>query len=413
MRILLLSNYYPPCDQGWGYMQLCEEVADSLAAREHEITVLTSVRCDGLDVPRSYPVHRLLTIDPNWASHHSVVRQFFIGRRRRDQVAVDHLLSVVERFRPEVVFIWHAIGLPRVLLRTCEQIAPSAYYLAGYLPELPDEYIDYWQALPRNAVSRWLKRPLARVALTMLRREGKPVSLKYENVACVSSYVRNRLVDQGLIPSDSEVIHNGVDLSVFRPTQPVRQFADCKTLQCVVAGRIVRDKGIHTAIEALAILKSTNYRIQLSVLGDGSSEYRAELEARVIANGLGDVVSFRPAVSRDSMPEVLEQFDVLILPSEYEEPIARSMQEAMAMGLLVVGTTTGGSGELLVHNQTGLVFDSGDAASLAQQLAELIGDPSRASRLALAGQASVRECFGIEHTVAKVEIFLQRIVGIQ
>lgn len=407
MRILFLTNYYPPSRFGWGYMQLCEEVADGLSARGHDIALLTSTQRDGPEIARPYPVHRLLDIDPDWHCGRSAARQFFIGRRRRERKAVRALQETVEEFKPDLVFVWHAVGLPRVLLQAAEQTGLTVYYLAGYLPEWSDEYIDYWQTEPVSKSDRLLKRLLARVALAMLRREGKPIPVKFEHVICVSAYVRQRLVEQGLIPADAVVIHNGVNLSDFSP--PVYQNADSwhhGPIACLVAGRVAPEKGIHTVIDAFSLLREYDGRFTLTILGDGPQSYMSELRRKVQASGLQDLVTFRPPVARSQMPQQLSRHDVLLLSSEYAEPIARSMQEAMAMGVLVIGTTTGGSGELLVHEQTGLVYRAGDPQSLASRLARVATEPALAARLAQAGQQAVRESFTIELTVERIEQYL-------
>jgi glycosyltransferase involved in cell wall biosynthesis len=244
----------------------------------------------------------------------------------------------------------------------------------------------------------------------MLRREGKPIPLKYEHVICVSAYVRQRLLEQGLIPADTVVIHNGVDLSVFSPSlgEQARSFR-AVPIACLVAGRIVPDKGIHTVIDAFALLREHDDRFTLTVLGDGPQAYIDELRLKVEGSGLRDVVTFHPPIPRSQMPEQLSRHNVLLLPSEYAEPIARSMQEAMAMGLLVIGTITGGSGELLVHEQTGLVFRAGDPQSLASKLARVATEPELAARLAHVGQQTVCESFTIGLTVERIEQYLRRV----
>jgi len=411
LRILFITNYYPPSDCGWGYMQLCEEVADGLSARGHNIAVLTSTRCDGPEITRPYPVHRSLTIDPDWHSGKSAAWQFFVGRRQREREAVAHLMHLVDGFQPQVIFIWHAIGLPRVLLRAAEQQpgVVTAYYLAGYLPELPDEYTAYWQADPVRGSARLFKRLLAKAALAMLRREGKPILLKYEHVICVSGYVQQRLVDQGLIPAGSVVVHNGVDVCRFASSRLGRSFDGGLKLLC--AGRLEPDKGAHHVIEALGLLdrNQRDFVDHLAIVGDGQPEYLAQLQTLVKQYGLSDRVHFTPPVARDRMPQLLDDFDVLVLPSALEA-LSRMMQEAMAMGLLVIGTTTGGSGELLVHEQTGLMFKAGNAQSLARQLESAITHPDLAARLATAGQEWVRESFRIDQTVDSIEDYLQKLV---
>lgn len=410
MRILFVTNYYPPFSYGWGYMQLCEEVAEGLFDRGHDIAVLTSTHCDSDETVHPYPVHRLLRMDPDWYSGKSAAWQFFVGRRQRERRAVAHLRQLVGKFRPDVTFIWHYIGLPRVLLLEAEQMPDLtvAYYLAGYHPELPNEYIAYWKAQPIHWAARLLKRPLARVSLGMLAREGKPLSPRYENVICVSKYVRHRLVSQGLISANAVVIHNGVDLSCFSPDMQNGPGFASAGLRCLVAGAVKPEKGAHTVIEALARLRAGDgsREVTLTILGDGPAAYLAYLQERASANCLQEVVEFRSTVPREQMPEVLTRYNTLILPSEYDEPLARAVQEAMAMGLLVIGTTTGGSGELLMHERTGLVFEPGNPESLATQLSRALNEPEPAARLAEAGQQAVREHFDIRHTIEQIEGYL-------
>lgn len=391
-------------------MQLCEEVADGLAAKGHDISVLTSTHSDGVGGVWQYPVHRLLQIDPDWNTAKSAAWQFFLNRRQRESQAISCLLELVSGYRPDVIFIWHAIGLPRLLLQTAERIsgAKVVYYLAGYLPELPDEYIAYWQSEPVSPLARIFKRPVGRLALGILAREGKPIYLKYQRVICVSEYVRHRLVSQGLIPPPSVVIHNGVNLTRFKPNGPDPKFAEIP-LRCLIAGRVSPEKGIHTVLEAMAqfqIPSASSARVTLAILGDGPKRYIRQLREKVHTIGLASIVEFRPPIPREQMPAMLSQHHVLILPSEYGEPIARAMQEAMAMGLLVIGTTTGGSGELLVHERTGLVFEPGNSESLVTQLTRAIQDPKMVTRLAKSGQEEVVNHFDIRQTIDRIEDYL-------
>lgn len=411
MRILLITNYYPPCDYGWGYMQLCEEVADGLSARGHAIAVLTSTYRDGDEIARPYPVHRLLRIDPDWHSGRLAAWQFFVGRRQRERRADVHLRQLVARFRPDVVFVWHTLGLPRVLFRQAEQLpgVVVAYYLADYLPEVPDEYIAYWRLPPVYWTSKLLKRLLARLGLFMLAREGKPLSLKYENAICVSDYVRRRLAGQRLIPPTSVVIHNGIDIEQFRSNGRYRDFS--KPVSVLYAGRLESKKGVHHILEALTMLSEEQQKrvTQLAIVGDGEPAYCSQLFQTTKRFGLSSLVRFEPPVPRSQMPALLDRFDVLILPSSLEA-LSRMMQEAMAMGLLIISTNTGGSGELLAHEGTGLVFEPGEPESLAAQLSYALNKPDLAARLAEAGRQTVIENFDIRRTVEQIETYLLDLV---
>jgi len=407
VRILFITNYYPPCHYGWGYMQLCEEVTDGLSARGHAIAVLTSTYHDGKEVVRSYPVHRLLHIDPDWHSGSSAAWQFFVGRRQREKRAVAHLRQLIVEFCPEVIFVWRDLGFPSAVLQEIEQLSDVvvAYYLAGYLSELSDGYIDYWQKPPVHWTAKLLKRPLARLALHSLAREGKLRPLKYENVICISEYVRRQLVDNKLIPPASVVIHNGIDVEQFRSNRRYRDFS--KTISLLYAGRLEPAKGVHDILEALPLLsKEQQKRIgQLAIVGNGEPVYCSQLLQITKRVGLSSLVRFEPAVPRSQMPALLDGFDVLILPSTLEA-LSRMMQEAMAMGLLVIGTTTGGSGELLVHARTGLVFEPENPESLAVQLSRALSEPDLAVNLAENGRQTVIGNFDIQRTIEQVEHYL-------
>ncbi|NIV37748.1 MAG: glycosyltransferase, partial [Anaerolineae bacterium] len=345
VRVLFITSHYPPSDHGWGLMQLCEEVADGLFAKGHQITVLTSTYGSNGETPHPYPVHRLLSIDPDWYGDKPGALQFFMGRRQREQQAVASLRQLVSEFRPHMIFVWDFLGLSRVMLQQAEQMPnlPVAYYMANFLPELDDEYMEYWDRTPHHWASKLAKLPLAKLALHMLAREGKPISLQYDNVVCVSDYLRRRLVSEGSVSSNAVVIYNGVDLTRFDPESFPARPPTPGAFRCVVIGRVVPEKGLHTAIEAWGLLREREELngTKLTILGDGPAGYMAQLRERVAHLQLHDSVKFSPPIPREQIPEALSSYDLLILPSEYAEPLARAMQEAMAMGLLVIGTTTG------------------------------------------------------------------------
>src|SRR5262249_22191319 len=111
------------------------------------------------------------------------------------------------------------------------------------------------------------------------------------------------------------------------------------------------------------------------------------------------------------MPSVYRAHDVLVFPSIGPEGFPMTLLEGAACGIAIVGTTTGGSGEFLVHDETGLVFEPGDAAQLAAQLAALRDRPERRLHLAAAAQRRARTEFGIQRIVAQTEAYLTRIAA--
>ena len=408
MRILFITAYFPPCDYGWGYMRICEQVSDGLHARGHEVAILTSTYQHGAEI-KPYPVYRKLRIDPDWLLPQSATIQFFKGRRQREQADNEYLLRLVAEFQPDVIFIWHGHGLARLVLQTAESLptVKTAYYFANYLPELPDEYVQFWQNPANNPVVGLLKKLLAKVALAQLKREGKPIILKYPHTISVSHYVRDRL--RPLIGPDAVVIPNGIDVPMFH--QPVRN-GRSQTLSCVIAGRVAPEKGIHTVLHAFGQLAQQDrlQEIHLTIIGNGPPEYRHYLDTLVSQYNLSPYVTFANLVPIEEMPQVFAQHHILLLPSEWDEPLSCTMLEAMSAGLLVIGTTTGGSGEALFHEQTGLAFAPGDAAELAAQLERIMQDRALPAVLAQNGQQLVETEFDMVVLVDRIETYLTNLV---
>jgi glycosyltransferase involved in cell wall biosynthesis len=78
----------------------------------------------------------------------------------------------------------------------------------------------------------------------------------------------------------------------------------------------------------------------------------------------------------------------------------------MASGLVVVGTTTGGTKEILREGETGLTFAPEDSVGLAEQVSRLNSHPGMGSKLAQAGRRTVREDFTLDKMVDEIENYL-------
>jgi glycosyltransferase involved in cell wall biosynthesis len=389
-------------------MQLCEEVANGLFDKGHQITVLTSKYKHGDEVIFPYKVHRVLDLSPDYFCGKTAAKQFFFGRKQRETKALENLKQMIDLCKPNIIFIFHGIGLPRQMFQYCEQLPglKVVYYLAGYLPDLPDEYLHYWNSKPTHQKSKFIKPLLKSLAKRLLMREGKPIQLKYNYVICVSQFVRNYLVGKHLIPSESVVIHNGIDIQAFNnKTLSYRMNGSAQT-KFLVAGNIIPEKGIHTVIDSADLLKAWGKKFQLTILGNGPTDYLELLKTKTDHHLLNDCIQFRPGVSREQVPEILKSHDVFILSSVYAEPLARSIQEAMAVGMLVIGTVTGGSGELLVHEQTGLVFEAGNTLGLAEQMKRVMENPDEMRAIARTGKETVVNSFNINKTILNIENYL-------
>jgi glycosyltransferase involved in cell wall biosynthesis len=150
--------------------------------------------------------------------------------------------------------------------------------------------------------------------------------------------------------------------------------------------------------------------ITLDIVGRGAPDYETYLRELVKQHHLSQNVFFRDRVHHSEMPAMLAQYDALIFSSEWEEPFARTVLEAMAAGLVVIGTTTGGTAEILVEGKTGLTFPAGNAEVLADQIRRLSNDTKLRQKLARDGRQSVNKYFTFTRMVNQIEAALQTVL---
>jgi glycosyltransferase involved in cell wall biosynthesis len=115
---------------------------------------------------------------------------------------------------------------------------------------------------------------------------------------------------------------------------------------------------------------------RLWIVGDGAFE--AELRSRVAELGLKDKVDFLGF--RTDVLQVIQCFDVQLFPS-HMEGTPNTLFEALAVGNAVAASTIDGQGEILEHEQTGLLFAPGDAQAMAACLNRLLADTALNQKL--------------------------------
>lgn len=402
MRILFISSFYPPYVIG-GWEQLVHDINIRLQERGHTTHVLTSTH--GVEAPQyEHGVDRLLSLESDVIRYRP--HRFFLGRRQRLQRNLDHLRETVIRFDPDVLFIHLMWNLNRQLAWLAEQLLPGrvVYYVANEWPYAPTTHETYWRDPAVRTGRGIFKSLLAPLALHIVEREQKAYPLRFEHVLCVSEAMQRNLAQHADIALDNmHVVYNGVELDKFTPAQ--RRNRQNDRLSLVYAGSLVPHKGVHTAIEALAHLRRHNELdgVELTIVGAGHPAYEERLHRIIDEESLDRYVTFRGRLPRDEMPELLRSFDALVFPSIWEEPLARTMQEAMASGLAVIGTTTGGSCEILFDGETGLAFDAEDSAGLAQQIIRLRRTPNLHAKLAENGRRLVTRTFNLERMIIEIE----------
>jgi glycosyltransferase involved in cell wall biosynthesis len=236
------------------------------------------------------------------------------------------------------------------------------------------------------------------------RGERRPA---YRHVQFASRYLMDAAREAAGGPHPGwRVIRWGVDTERFAPG-PAEERRDLRQLRLLYVGQGMRHKGVHTAVEALRVLQKelSVSGATLDVVGDGSGapRYVARLRRTIERAGLETTVRLCGPVERERLPQVYREHDLLIFPSVWNEPFSITVLEAMASGLPVVGTLTGGSPEVMQPERNALSFPPEDASACAAQIARVVAEPELYGRLGANARRTVVEGFGIGRMVDAVE----------
>lgn len=164
-----------------------------------------------------------------------------------------------------------------------------------------------------------------------------------------------------------------------------------------VVGRLDRQKGQHVAVEALGRLHRQGVEARLLLVGAKTAgeadEYVQMLGAHVEALGLSRYVYFREYVP-DPLP-VYGALDLFLMTS-YSETYGMVTIEAMAAGLPIVATYSGGTPEIITHEKTGLLVQPQDPEALAEAVRRLLTDRELFDRLGQTARTEAKARFSSE-----------------
>ena len=192
--------------------------------------------------------------------------------------------------------------------------------------------------------------------------------------------VTKRDIDKGLLAG----IGHSEQYHLIRSAIPMEEFDPCKVSYQTVReefgippdapvlgnlGRFSPPKNPFDWIEVAALVAKQMPDCYFLMVGDG--KLRGEAEALVAERKLSERIIFT-GLRRD-VPEVLAAIDVFLLISQWEG-LPRVIPQAMAMQIPVVATQVGGSGEVILHGETGFQCDSGDLEDLAEHCLILLRD---------------------------------------
>ena len=225
----------------------------------------------------------------------------------------------------------------------------------------------------------------AQLADTEITKELR--DLAWDRLICVSNFTKEHWRELGTGAKEIEVVHNCIDLNLFRTAEPKEEIEQIKNNRKVIFfparifrlsnGELSSQKNFRMVLEAVKLLaKEVNNFLVVAIANDeteSAKETYASLKNEIAESGLSDNVHFVASVLPTEMPQYYSASDIVCVPS-INETFGLVYLEAMASGKIAIATNTGGPKEYINSGQTGYLVEPGNFEELKNIVLPLLQD---------------------------------------
>lgn len=406
MHILVISNLYPPNFLG-GYELAASQIVQTLRQKGHRIKVLTSFR------ERRFPkieagVFRLLKarfyIDPPFKNKFSAFFWFLWNCLV--------LQIMIKWIKPDLILVFNTSGLGGLFLDCLHsQKLPVVHDIGdSWLVDFPyADTLSFWFRLCQKKFSSFIKNFIKSIIVFMgsFFLPKKPASLNFKYSYFRSQFLKQQFAQAGFPVENSPVIYYSIWVSRFKPPKDY-----LRREGLIFIGRLCPEKGAHIFLEALSFLKNSVYlkQLPLTIVGPGVEKDYAR-KIKDLANCLLPEikVEFTGRVPPLKIPELLYKHSIFVFPVIWDEPFGIVVLEAMAAGLAVISTATGGSKEILRDKDNCLIIEKNNPSALAEAIVSLLKDKELKEKIIQQGYKTV-EKFDFLPTFNLIENHLYRVL---
>jgi glycosyltransferase involved in cell wall biosynthesis len=404
MRILVATDAFPPVAGGSGWSTY--ELARALRACGHHIVV---VQPYAQRTPAPYDDFEVIGYRVS-APAVPFVQNYFRNERHYGRFAVE-LGSLIRTHAIDLVHAQHELTGPPAARAARAAGIPSVCTVRDYWP------LCYWsdlvrdpavgnvcpgcspgnmtRCLPPRAGASWLlAAPFIPYMRANLRGKQDDLASADAIVAvshAVAGYLRQR--SPALAASRIEVIPNGVDVARVRDfvaSQPRPMAGD----YALFVGKLAPNKGAGALVD---LVQRARLMMPLVIIGDGPA--RASLQEA--AKRSSSDIRMLNWLDRDDVFRWLGHAAMLIFPSSWPEPLSRVLLEASALSRPIAAMNTGGTADVVVDEETGLL--SASLEELAGDVSRLASDPALRRRLGEAAGARAQQLFDVPLVVSRME----------
>ncbi|MBL4575815.1 MAG: glycosyltransferase family 4 protein [Opitutaceae bacterium] len=406
MKILHLTNYYPPHDPSATESQ-CFKVVNQLMRRGHKVRVLTSTHLEPGVRARQAGVSRSLhLVNPS----NQFEKKTSLGHLYSCQKNNHFLLEAISKdFYPDVIILWNLIGVPRSILWSA---------ISSGIPCVIAIH-DTWliQQLNNDAWTNWWKNPLPTKqaiirsflklsGLSHLIKKRYPIESLKKLVPALSFFcsrdLQQMIHKRGFAFARGEVIPHCVSTREIA----IKRFRSNKLYRLLIIDPVDKDHDPLTAIKAILKLRDAGHnRFSLDIFGNGERSYKNQLQSFIHKHRLEASVRIGniPSVN---LPMLFLSYDILLYTAKKAAPFPDSIIKAMAAKLPVISTPDGSCRDLIRDGENSLSFHRENPSELSDCILKIAHDPDLVERLTYTAHRDFRMKYSVESVTSKIENIL-------
>lgn len=389
MKILFLVHDFLPEHVG-GTEVHSAELARELFHRGHEVVIVCTerdlARAEGEVLERRYGKLRVLEVahareyacaEESWEEpRQQAIFDSLLAREKPDIVHVQHFAQ----WGTGVLASAHARALPSVVtLHDYYLLCANACLFRGDGSLCRGDCSQCLQGLPAPR-SGGPQRSLDSVAQARRAQHRAHLGLASAVIA-PSHFLASLMIERGIVSAERI---SRLDSGVAGPWREPRASDPARPLRLAFVGGIYPTKGVHVLLEAFASMRPGLATLDIHGVLEWFPSYVGHL--RALAGERADL-RWRGRFAPEDLDTILDEIDVLVVPSLWYENRPLTIQAAFRRGICVIASDLGGMAELVVPGLGGELFRRGDAPALAGLLSELARNRARVLELARARPA--------------------------
>ena len=298
---------------------------------------------------------------------------------------------VINDFQPDIIHFHHTVYLSGDMIFLAKQRGiPTVLTVHDYWFLCHKLHLSNWRGRqcigPGNGVRcsfcmgaenqgllRWLK-PLMYFIPLIYRTQYQLRIMKAADILVIPAvFIREVLATQ--TPYKEKIKHVPYGIPVFHSSPLPKNSSD--RIRFGYLGAIKKHKGLHVLIDAFNNLDQD--KATLDIHGDNSAD--ASYCRKLMEKCRTDRVNFRGPYDNQRVADILQEIDILIVPSVWRETGPMVILEALASQTPVIASNLGGMAELIRNGENGLLFEHNDVESLQKSICLVLQTPSMLGNL--------------------------------